>query len=161
MRTFDSKNPPKTILRKRRPTNPKATTVETSAETIVPKPHTKPDPLPIPPTLKETDAWILDARKADLIEVAQRLGYTVTNPKDRSRRIVPCPRCGREKGAWIVNHQRWKKPVWGCSCDALWWGNLDLVAATLWRDRSGNLNEDGKAEVRAWYARSGWCSDAP
>lgn len=119
-----------------------------------------------------TPQWILQAReRVSLVELAEALGYEVAeevykarpeNPLPRRRlRLTPCPKCGAEGrgGARVRRVKRTGWTMWLCHrCDATS-GNLDLAAYTLAGERLGDLDDDGRAMIRAWFAAQGWCDD--
>ena len=104
--------------------------------------------------------WIDDAKRADVLAVANALGLTL----DRGNRALrPCPACGAEKRGssdkrgpvgLTRDHHGWRCHRGNCdtSGDA-----LDLVAWRLAGGKLRDLDSDRKAEVRAWYAGQGWC----
>ena len=103
--------------------------------------------------------WIDDAKRADVVAVANALGMTL----DRGNRALrPCPACGAE---FRSNKTKQRGPAgirpdrqgWSCfRCKA----SGDAINLVAWRLAGGKLKDldtDRKAEVRAWYAGQGWC----
>ncbi|MBU0609496.1 MAG: hypothetical protein KKI08_16535 [Armatimonadetes bacterium] len=120
--------------------------------------------------------WIQQVReRVDVAELAEAVGLGVEvdvyharphyrQPRRRER-IAACPKCGAEgRGAARVLRPQSAKPgrgypFWRCYKCGTTSGNLDLVAYVLAGDRLGDLDNESRRTIRAWFAAQGWCDD--
>jgi hypothetical protein len=94
--------------------------------------------------------WVDEVKiRAPLEQVAGELGMEC-----RARRWSPCPACGADRrsgsdrrGPVVINNGRFR--CFGCSAHGDAVNLVRHATAGTW------------PELRAWFARFGWCSDAP
>ena len=106
-----------------------------------------------------TAAWIEDARRVPLLDVAAALGLEA-DPGGRS--LCPCPGCGVERRG----SRDPRGPVgltpdrggWRCFRCGAGGDGLDLVATRLFAGRLRDLAPENVQDVRDWYADHGWCA---
>lgn len=103
--------------------------------------------------------WVERMRSASVLGVAKVLGLEVQPPRGSSGGSFPCPACNAPRRHTKTRDKRGAAGVrpdghgWRCfQCDAS--GDaIDLVAFALRGAGLADLNEAGKADVRAWCMR--------
>lgn len=104
------------------------------------------------------DKWTPDAHNIPVDTVARELGLT-----EGRHGIGPCPACNAERRGSTD-----KRPPVGMTRDCMGWrcqrgdcgaggDSIDLVAHVLEGAKLRDLDKEGMAGVRAWYAARGWC----
>ncbi len=115
-------------------------------------------PAPTAAELAEIPEWINEARKVDLLAVAREAGIDIVSREDGPGfAIAPCPACGDSAGAAVTLNLGGNTRQWKCPSCKSHGGSLDLAALTLMGERLGELDDEGQAAVREWFASRGWC----